>query len=389
MQQMARPDPLAHARALAPEIAAAADEIEQTQDFPEPLASRLHETRLTRMLLPRAYGGDEVHPGDYMTALEEIARADGSVAWNLFVANSATLIASYLPPDTAHAIYDDPRASIAWGPPNRHRLRACEGGYMVTGRWDFASGSRQATWMGAHALIREEDGGIRLNDEGEPHVRTVLFPKPQARMLDQWNPIGLRGTCSDSYEVDEVFVPEAFSSTREDPALRRIAGPLYAIPQQSLYAVGVAGVALGLAGAMHAAFAELAQDKTPRGRARLADDDGVLDGFARAEAKLAAARAYMLATSAEIMDEADEWAPIDMKQRARLRLATTAAIHQSIEVADWVYKAAGVDSIFPGGPFQRRFRDIHTLSQQVQSRDSHYRTIARIMLDSDPPKAFY
>ncbi len=389
MEQIARPDPLARARELADDVARSADEIERSQTFPEPLLGRLHASRLLRMLLPKVYGGDQVTPGEYLLALEEIAKADASVAWNMFVANSAALIAAFLPPESAHAIYDDPKSVIAWGPPNACRLEATEGGYIVAGRWDFASGSRQANWMGAHGLVREMDGSIRLNDAGQPHVRSALFPANEANLRDLWDPIGLRGTCSDTYEVDGTFVAEAFSATREDPGLRLIPGPLYAIPQQALYAVGVAGVALGTARAMLTAFAELAQDKTPRGLSRLADDDGVLDGFARAEAKLAGSRAYVLETSADVMAAADEWAPIDMGERARLRLATTTAIHKSIEAADWVYKAAGVDAIFPTGPFHRRFRDIHTLSQQVQSRDSHYRTIARIMLDSDPPDAFY
>ena len=207
-------------------------------------------------------------------------------------------------------------------------------------------------------------------------------------MLDTWDTIGLRGTASDSYEVEDVFVPESHSATREDPALRLIPGPLYAIPQQAIYAVGVAGVALGTARAMLAAFGELAMEKTPRGLSRLADDDLVRDGYARAEARIAGSRAYVLHTLAEICEAADDIAPIDIPERARLRLATTTAIHKAVEVADWVHKAAGVDAIFPGGPFHRRFRDIHTLSQQIQARDSHYRTIGQIML-GDPVEVFY
>lgn len=387
MDQLARPDPVARAREIAAELAAASDEIETTRRIPEPLLSHLHEARLFRMLLPRLYGGDEVEPGTYLLALEELARRDASVAWNTFVANSSALIAPFLEPETAEKIYADPRTIIAWGPPNACRASAVAGGYRVSGTWDFASGCRQANWMGAHCLVEEPDGSLRLNAAGRPTIRSLLFPVEQATLLDTWNTIGLRGTASDSYRVDDLFVPEAFSGTREDPGLRRVKGPLYAFPMQGLYAVGVAGVGLGIAREMLAAFADLAGRKTPRGLKRLADSAGVQAGVGRAEATLGAARAYLLETLAEIHARADEVLPIEVPDRARVRLAATHAIHGAIEVADYVYKAAGVDGIFPGSPFERRFRDMHTLSQQIQSRDSHYEAVGQVLLGV-PPEVF-
>ena len=115
--QHAGAEPVARARALADQIAAAADEIERTCRIPEPLLSDLHAARLFRMLLPRAYDGDEVSPTAYVEAVEEVARHDASVAWNLFVGNAAALIAPYLEPETARTIFGDPRALVAWGPP--------------------------------------------------------------------------------------------------------------------------------------------------------------------------------------------------------------------------------------------------------------------------------
>src|SRR5207244_1349559 len=109
---------------------------------------------------------------------------------------------------------------------------------------------------------------------------------------DTWNTIGMRGTASDSYTLDNLFVPEAFSATREDPGLRRDKGPLYAFPMQGLYAVGVAAVASGIARAMLDALLELATRKVPRGLARLADDPLVQADVARHEAMLGAGRAY-------------------------------------------------------------------------------------------------
>ncbi len=286
MDIQTRPDPVARARELGAEIAAAADEIERTRRIPEALLGRLHGSRLFRMLLPRSAGGDESEPAVYVAAIEELARHDASIAWNAFVANSSSLIAAYLEPAVNHAIFADPRSIVAWGPPNASRARAVDVGYRLTGKWDFASGCRQARWMGAHCHVLEADGALRLNRFGRPTVRTLLFPASDATLLDTWRTIGLCGTASDSYCVNDVFVSEAFSTTREDPTLRRERGPLYAFTMQCLYATGVAAVAFGIARAMLSEFITLASRKAPRGLARLADNAVVQADVARAEAPL-------------------------------------------------------------------------------------------------------
>jgi len=380
--------PLACARALGVEIDAAADEVERTKRIPPALLARLHAARLCRMLLPRAYDGDEVDPGTYLLTLEEVGRHDASVAWNLFTANSAALLAAHLEPETARTVYGPANALVAWGPPNATVATIEPGGYRVSGRWDFASGSRQATWVGLHCMVAEPGGEPRRNAAGRPEIVSMIFPLDKARLIDTWNTIGLRGTASDSYVVEDLFVPDAFTGTREEPEARRVPGPLYAFPMQGLYAVGVAGVALGIAGAMLAAFIELAMRKTPRNLTLLADSAAIQNGVALAEARLGAARAYALETLAGIYARAPSEGAIDVEDRARVRLVTTNAIQGAIEVADWTYKRAGVSAIFPGTPFERRFRDIHTLSQQTQSRDAHFEAVGQVMLGR-PPAVFF
>jgi alkylation response protein AidB-like acyl-CoA dehydrogenase len=382
------PGLIALARALGPDIAAAADDIERTQAIPEPLLSRLHQARLARILLPRSAGGDERDPWTYLHAIEEVSRYDGSVGWNLFVANSAALIAPFLPIETARAVFTDPRAWVSWGPPNDCKAMAVPGGYLVEGEWHFASGSRQATWMGAHCQVQEPDGSLRRNRLGRPVIRTFLFPKAQTTPIENWNTIGMRGTASEGYRVTSLFVPEAFSGTREDPALRRDPGPLYAFTMQGLYAVGVVGVAFGIARAMLDDFIALAREKTPRGLQRLADSSVVQASVARHEASLGAARAWLVDILKDVWANADDIAPIGLDARVRVRLGCAHAIAVAIEVADYIYKAAGTSAIFRGTPFERRFRDMHTLSQQIQSRDSHFEAVGRVMFNGDPDGLF-
>jgi alkylation response protein AidB-like acyl-CoA dehydrogenase len=370
-----RPDPVARARELGPAIEAAADTIERTMEIPEPLISRLHEARLFRMLLPRSVGGDQVEPWVYLRAVEETARHDGSVGWNLFVANSSALIAPFISEEAATHIYSNPRALIAWGPPTQHRAIAVPGGYRVS-------------WMGAHCQVVEPDGSLRKNRFGKPTIRTLLMPKSQTSPIHDWNTMGMRGTASEGYSVEDVFVPEAYSGTREDPSLRRDRGRLYAFTTQGLYAVGVAGVALGIARAMLDSFVALAAEKTPRNMGRLADSPVVQADVARREASLGSAQVWLAELLKAAWATADDVEPIGTEQRARIRLGCSQAIHVSLEVADYTYRAAGTSSIFIGTPFERRFRDIHTLSQQIQSREAHFETVGRILFNGDPDGSF-
>ena len=381
-------DPLAQARRIGPAIAAVADEIEATQEIPEPVLSQIHESRILRTLLPRSVGGDQVEPWTYMRVVEEIASHDGSVGWNTFVANSSALIVPFIPLEAARAIYGDPRSVISWGPPNQHRAIAAPGGYRVTGEWHFSSGRRQANWIGAHCQVVEPDGSLRLNRFGRPTIRTLLMPKADTTPIHDWNTLGMRGTASEGYSVRDVFVPELFSGTREDPSLRRDKGPLYAFTTQNLYAIGVAGVALGIARAMLAAFMALAAEKTPRNQVRLADNPLVQSEAAQLEATLGSARAYLVEILKDAWAIADDVEPLPTQHRARVRLACSHAIKSALEIADRVHKAAGTSAIFLGTPFERRFRDIHTLSQQIQSREAHFQDVGRVMFNGDPNGTF-
>jgi len=237
--------------------------------------------------------------------------------------------------------------------------------------------------------VVEPDGSLRLNAAGRPTVRTLVFPAGEATIVDNWDVIGLRGTASDGYTLTDLYVPEAFSTTREDPTLRREPGRLYAFTMKGLYTVGAAGVALGMARAMLDEFMVLAARKTPRAlAARLADNAFVQPSFAQFEAKLQAARAWLIDTLAAVFARAQATAPIDVADRALVRLAAAHAIQTAIEVADYSYRAAGSDAIFADRAFERRFRDMHTLSQQTQGRMANFEAVGQVLFGVAPEGGF-
>ena len=146
--------------------------------------------------------------------------------------------------------------------------------------------------------------------------------------------------------------------------------------------------AFGIARAMLDDFIALAAAKTPRGLQRLADSPLVQSDVAHREANLGAARAYLVEILKDIWDRAEDVEPIGVQDRARVRLGCANAIRVSIEIADYVYKAAGTTAIFLGSGFERRFRDMHTLSQQIQSRDAHFEAVGRVLFNGDPDGTF-
>ena len=375
-------DYVERACALAPEIEARADQIEQERRLPEPVLAALFEAGLFRLLLPRSLDGGEVDPVTFARVMEEIAKADASTAWCLCQAAGCSMSAAYLSHDVAMEIF-----AAAAGP--GARAIAVDGGYRVTGTWSFASGGRHATWLGAHCPISEPDGSSRRTPNGKLVERTMLFPAASATFVDVWHVSGLKGTGSDAYTVDDLFVPHDHSISRDDPAERRQPGLIYCFPTGSFYASGFASVALGIARRMLDAFVSLAREKTPRGYKRpLANNAVIQSQVGQAEAQLSSARRFLMGSLADIWGAVGSSGTLTMDQRMLIRLASTYAIHQAKAVADVTHHAAGATSIFVDSAFDRGFRDIHAVTQQLQGRQAHFETVGQFMLGIEPDTTF-
>jgi alkylation response protein AidB-like acyl-CoA dehydrogenase len=377
------------ARTLQPLIAREADEIERTRRLTGPVVSALIENGLYRSLLPQSLGGAEAPLEMFMQMQEEIAKADASTAWCLGQCSVCAMTAAYLDRDAAEEIFNTPPGILAWGA-IAHEVKAVPGGYLAHARWDFASGSRQASWLGAHVRIVEADGTPRKKKDGAPEIRTILFPITSATMYDVWDVIGLKGTGTDSYSVDNLFIPEKFSALRDDPTALREQGPLYRLTTNMVFSMGFAATSLGVARATLDAAADLARTKLPQGLSAMRENNAVQGLIGRTEAGLRAARAYLYATAAEVWRDLERGDPVSEAHRVAIRIAATWTIHQSASVVDTAYHMAGATAVFAANPFERRFRDMHAIAQQIQARDTHYEDAGRAILSAKlqtPPTA--
>ena len=380
-------DLVERARALQPLISREADEIERTRRLTPAVTSALIENGLYRVLLPQSLGGAEAPLEIFMQMQEEIAKADASTAWCLGQCSVCAMTAAYLDPDAAGEIFNTPPGILAWGA-IAHEVHAVPGGYRASARWDFASGSRQASWLGAHVRVVEADGSQRKKPSGAPEIRTILFPVTSATMYDVWDVIGLKGTGTDSYSVDNLFIPDKFAALRDDPSACHEKGPLYKLTTNAVFGMGFAATAVGVARSMLDAAIELARSKQPQGLAAMRDNSAVQGLIGRTEATLRAARAYLYATAGEVWRDLARGDPVTEAHRIALRIATTWTIHQSASVVDTAYHMTGATAVFAANPFERRFRDMHTIAQQIQARDTHYEDAGKVILSarlSTPP----
>jgi alkylation response protein AidB-like acyl-CoA dehydrogenase len=376
---------LARARALIPLLQAAAPRIEAHYELPTDVLDAMHDAGMFRLLIPRAYGGFELKPADYVQCVEAIAIGDASTAWCMNQGSGCSMTAAYMAPEVSREVWGGKRDVLAWGQgPGAKAIRA-DGGWRVTGTWSFASGSRHATWLGAMCPCFNVDGTPQRHADGKPWERTMLFRREKAKITDVWQVMGLRGTGSDNYTIEDLFVDDAHSVTRESAEERRESGTLYRFQAMQLYASGFACVGLGTARAMLDAVIGLAKGKTQAWSTdALRDNNAVQNIIGYSDAALKAARAGLLKVLDDLWIEVGETGHLSVEARVRVRQATTYAIHTARDVAHHVFHEAGSTAIFDNQPFERRLRDVNSVSQQLQGRRTHFETVGLYLLGGEP-----
>jgi alkylation response protein AidB-like acyl-CoA dehydrogenase len=218
----------------------------------------------------------------------------------------------------------------------------------------------------------------------------MFFPKSQALVRDTWQVMGLRGTGSDSYTLEELFVPDAHALARDPSRKPNVGGKLYVFTPSTLYASSFAGIALGIARAVMDAFVREMGDTLPRGASRTRGESHVMQAHVGTnEARLRAARAFLLGSVSEIWDAVQRTGALTQDQLVTIRLASTWAIQSAREVVATLYGAAGAIALLNSRPFERRFRDMHGVTQQIQGHPAHFETVGQILLGREPDRPMF
>lgn len=352
---------------LAPELSRRAGEIEQARELPADLLDALRAAGCFRMFVPRSHGGYEADLHTGLRVLETLARADGATGWTVMIGAETPHLLAMLSRERFDKFYaEGPDVVVAGGFAPQGRAEPTDGGYRVTGRWAFASGSRHADWIFGNCLLT--DAGQPPAGE-PPQLRSMLFPADRVTVHDTWNALGLRGTGSHDVEVTEAFCP-AEDSLDLFTGVPCVLGPGFVAPMVH-FVLHLGAVAVGIAqGALDDMVASLAGGRQRLyARQSLADSPAFRIQLGRADLDVRAARALL-------RDLADElWAACatDPAAVAQLHPRISAALpwvtERTAAAVDACYRAGGGGASRDGAPLQRRFRDIHTFSQHAAAAE--------------------
>tara|TARA_B100001123_G_C15242701_1_gene999719 strand:+ start:550 stop:1686 length:1137 start_codon:yes stop_codon:yes gene_type:complete len=361
------------AQELAAKVAERVDEIDAERKISTDLFRDIADAGFFRLLVPSSLGGVELPPLVFFEIVRIFAEVDASTAWCINQNNIFATDAARMPYETAHKLWDDRYCVVTNGPPLAgSKAVPFEGGYRLSGHWDFSSGSSYSTWLAARSSVEGEPGPNRM----------FLIPKTDATMLDTWQVNGLRGTASFSFELDDVFVPQSYtyleSQTPHDDGLTFI------IPKIPLFAIGFGTISIALARACLDDAIELAARKSQRDVAEaMVNRSTVHREIGEAEATLRAADTYLRTSAMDLWTSVCNNKQVDISERIDVRMASTYAIRQASEVVDVAYEMFGSDAIFKRNLLQRRYQDMHVIIQQLQGRATNFETAGRYFLGLD------
>lgn len=364
-------------QSLAPVLAQHRDALDRDRRMPKPLFDAIADAGLLKLWLPKALGGPELSPLDFMEVVEAAAALDGSVGWIVGNGGGMSRAGGYLTHDAAKAVFDDPRCLIAGSTGASGSAMEVEGGYRVTGRWPFGSGIHHAT------RIMGVCGVAKPGQSGAPVPVCCYFAPADVSIIDNWHVSGLRGSGSCDFEVKDVFVPTSLTHPFLDLQPTQ-SGLLYRMPPLSVFALTVSVVPLGIARGALDALKKLADTKIRLGTsAPLREREIVQADVGRAETLHAAARALSISAMSELMAATSEGGDRLVMARARFRAACSFAAESAVEIVDRMAETAGAAAIFETQPIERCARDVRAAVKHIAMSPNNYLVAGRLQLGLD------
>jgi alkylation response protein AidB-like acyl-CoA dehydrogenase len=373
--------------ALAPLIRERRDEIERGRRLPPSLVDALKKAGVFRIAMPRVWGGPELDPMTQLRVIEALSVADGSVGWCAMIGGEGAYLSGFLDQPVAREMYSDIDSVTAVALTVTGKAAKTKGGYRVSGRWPFASGCQHSTWLVGGCLVCDGDRQL-TGSSGVPLTRQCFFPTKEVQILDTWHTTGLRGSGSCDFEIADLFVPEERTFSFQELKFYR-EGPLYRFFFNILF--NFCGPALGIARAAIDALIDAGtrprRMTTVGGKLQageLRDDGFVQDSAGRAEATLAAARAYLFTTMSEFWDTLVARREIPPRLLAHFLMVSGQVHAMSTQAVEYAYKARGGSSVYASNILDRCMRDVLTINQHTVNSLRSYAMAGRILLGLPP-----
>lgn len=370
------PSPVEQARALAPELQTMADEIERERALPSRAVEALRSAGLFHLTVAHDLNGLQAHPLILAQTIEEVAAADGSAGWCVMIASQNAAFSGFLDKAGGMSVWGGGGIVAGVARPIG-RAVPTTGGFTVTGRWPFASGSSHADYFAAECLRFDDDSDQPFTDEADNPVSYMAFvPRDQVTVHDTWHTTGLRGTASHDFSIERAFVPDAFM-------LRMFPAPWHPWPfyrTLALVFITHGAHALGIGRAAVSTAIDAAQRKIGWGTTRpLAEQGRLQHQIAEALVTVESAREHLHGAIMRLWEAAERGDDLG-RLNARVRLATSHAAASSWRAVELLHGALGSTAIFTSSPLERQFRDMRTAAAHVMVSPLTYEAAGRVEL---------
>ena len=357
-------------------LEAGAQEGEETATLPRASAEALYESGLFRLKLPRVLGGAEADLVTQLDILEAVSEIDASAGWCLMIgAASLGGVGAFLPDDAIEEIFaggEPPKTAGVFAPFGT--AVPVDGGYLLSGRWSFASGVRHSQWISAGARVVTDEPGY------PPQVRTTIRTS-DATIHDNWQVMGLRGTGSCDFSVKDLFVPTSFAYdvSLTEPlrggAMYRLGRPGFVTNEHSAFALGVARRALSEALEVGGAKTRGYTSVNP-----LARRPAFQRMLSESDLRLRAVRALNVEVLEEAWESVCAGAPPPPPLQARMRSCATYTTDVAVDIVTQAFRFAGGAALFDSSVLQRCLRDINAGAQHQMVSDAAYENDGQFML---------
>ncbi|PYR96326.1 MAG: acyl-CoA dehydrogenase [Acidobacteria bacterium] len=351
-------------------VASIADEYADWSDkegrLAEPVVEALHREGLWGMWVPLSIrGGAELDPVSALELLENVSYGDPSVGWVLMAAALAIGTgAAFLEDSAVSELFGGTRLPVIVGQGTRPgKALPTGGGFLLSGSWSFASGIKHGTHIHTLAIIEPT---------GEPRI--FVLPVEKVKLIENWDVMGLRGTGSIDYTIDNVFVPEAYTHSALTETPKR-GGALYTIGIIGFAMMCHSGWACGIGRRLLDELGAIVRSKIGRAGST-GDSDAFQEGYANAEARYRAARAFIYESWQDVAEALTRGEKLSVRQHSLIRLALTNATWSMQEICAFVYKTAGTVAL-RAGTLQRLFRDMNAGTQHITSAPGVIRAAGR------------
>ena len=331
------------------------------------------EAGFFKVLQPSRHGGFELPPWVYCEIARTLAEGCMSSAWVYAVIAVHNWQMALFPDQAAQDVWGrDPNTRISSSYMPVGKVKVVPGGYRLSGRWAFSSGSAHCDWviLGAHVPP--------ASAEGKPEPRNFLLPRSDYRIVQNWDVMGLRATGSNDIVVEDAFVPEHRTVCELDmfnlqcPGHQHHRAALYRIPFAQIFNRTVSTTSLGALKRALAVFVETTREKraTYTGE-RLARDTTIQFAVAQVERSLDEQMLVLERDARELMEHAEHetWT---LERRAALGASTTGTLSRCVDAIDKLMEFSGAKALYRGNVIQQAFLDIHCARAHVANNPYPY-----------------